>query len=281
MISLVTGSPGAGKSYYAVRRIKASLESGRYVATNIELRDGWDVAIARSNLITRLVPGRTDKKAALYRRRMYVSPDLDELFRIRLKGDKEGRGVMVLDEAHNWMNGRTWDVDETSGRGRVDKGLAVRRRLDVVRFFSQHRKLGWDVDLVTQAEASLDAQVRRLFEKQVRLRNLGRFKVAGIRLFPFNLFVAIHVWNDASKSILKREAYALNKRTARLYDTMALSHGLEDEDDPVDLIWLPHPVQETAPSPQTPPRRRRPLFRRIATTASFVGAGDQPGGDDE
>ncbi|MFN8131542.1 MAG: zonular occludens toxin domain-containing protein [Solirubrobacteraceae bacterium] len=59
-----------------------------------------------------------------------MSHDLQELFRVRMPGRREGRGVMVLDEAHNWMNSRLWkDTD----------------RLELVRFFSQHRKLGWDV----------------------------------------------------------------------------------------------------------------------------------------
>ena len=269
-IALVTGAPGAGKTYYAVRRIKAALESGQMVATNIELAAGWAEDIARSNLLTRLVPGRVRKRAAEYRRRVLVSADLSQLFAVRIAGcrkcdgckrhgtcRREGRGVMVLDEAHNWINGRTWDVDESGSSARDAKGAAVRRRLEVVRFFSQHRKLGWNVDLITQSAESLDAQVRRLMETHVRLRNIGRFKVAGIRIFPVNLFIAIHIWNDPSKSILKRDVYRLVRRTARLYDTMALSHGLDDDDaDDQARIVLPRPRSEAPPSGTLPPSPR-------------------------
>jgi hypothetical protein len=154
---------------------------------------------------------------------------------------------MVLDEAHNWMNARTWDADGVS----ASKNEAVHRRLKVVRFFSQHRKLGWTVHLITQDENNVDRQVRTLFEALVRLRNLRNFKVMGIRVIPVNLFLAIWQWNDPSKSILRRQMRRLNRRTARLYDTMALSHGLGDDDE-LDPLWLPHPPMEETPREAEP-----------------------------
>jgi zona occludens toxin (predicted ATPase) len=271
-ITFVTGTPGAGKSYYAVRRIKAALERGQVVATNVALHDGWATAIARSNPFTRLVPGRVRKKAARYEQRLIVSDDLDELFRVRLHGDGESRGVMVLDEAHNWMNGRSWDVDETGGTERNARSVAVNRRMTVVKFFTQHRKLGWEVVLITQAAENLDAQVRRLCEFNTRLRNLRQFKVAGITLFPFNLFIAIKVWNDPSKSIMSREVFRLHRRTARLYDTMALSHGLED--DASDAIWMPRPPQSAGGRPVEDVVRGRPY---APLTMAAAPAGDEAG----
>lgn len=245
---MVTGAPGSGKSYYAVREIATALEAGKMVATNIQLSDGWAVNCARSNLVRRVIPGRVAKTAALYTRRVFITPDLEELFRVRLAGEGEARGVMVLDEAHNWINARTWDSDET-GKS-ASKGDAVRRRLAIVRFFSQHRKLGWTVLLITQDEANIDRQVRSLFEYHVKLKNVRNFKVMGIRICPCNLFVALWFWNDKSKTRVKVQSYRLVKSMAGLYDTMALSHGLEDDELEPILLPAPEPVTvDTNPWP--------------------------------
>lgn len=228
MIALVTGPPGAGKSYYCVRTIVDQLEAGKVVVTNVALVDDWAERLARANIFRRLWPGRCAKAAADFRRRLFVITDLPELFRVRVAGRGEGRAVAVLDEAHNWMNARAWNEGG---------------RMDVVRWFTQHRKLGFDVYLITQDALNIDRQVRDLFEYHVRLKNLRKFKVGGIPLFPMNLFLAVWGWHDGAKSIVRRQMYLLNG-TARLYDSMALSHGA-DQLDPADVIALPLP----APAP--------------------------------
>jgi hypothetical protein len=247
-IYLRTGQPGHGKSYGAVRVIRDALESGLWVATNIELREGWALVMAKSNLFRRFIPGRVRKVAADYERRCYVTHSLDEFSRLRLppcgrcdqcraglRCRREGRGRMVLDEAHNWLNSRTWDHDE-SGQSR-NRRESVNARLQIVRLFSQHRKLGWHIDLITQDEQNLDRQVRSLFEYHVHLKNLRRFRLLGIvPIVPFNLFVAVTTWHDNDKSRLGVDMFTLNRKLARCYDTTATSHGL-DLDDP-DAIHL-------------------------------------------
>ena len=141
---------------------------------------------------------------------------------------------MVLDEAHNWLI-RTWDADE-SGQS-LTKSEAVANRLKIVRLFSQHRKLGWHVDLITQDEANLDRQVRGLFEYHVHQKNLKKYKLLGIiRIVPVNVFVAVTTWHDNEKSKLGVETFLLNKKLARCYDTTATSHGLAmDAEDAILL----------------------------------------------
>lgn len=231
MLVLVTGTPGSGKSYYAVRKALASLEAGKFLATNVAFADGWAESYASAHPLRWAMPGRRAQLAARWRERTFISDELDELFRLRMPGRQEGRGVMVLDEAHNWMNSRLWKDSD---------------RLDVVRFFTQHRKLGWDVYLITQDANNIDRQVRTLFEYHVTLRNLRRMKLAGIPVSPVNLFLAIWKWNGAGGAITRREAYRLNS-TAKLYDTLAVSHGLED--DETEAIWLPLDSSAPAPAP--------------------------------
>jgi hypothetical protein len=249
MIYLVTGKPGHGKSYYCVRKALDSLEAGKWLATNVELRPGWPEALAKSNPFRRPFAKRIESKAAMFASRSYVTGSLDELVRLRLPGCgtcrnckagtrclTEGRGVMLLDEAHMWLNSRTWDADE-SGRG-LSKAEAVANRLKIIRFFSQHRKLGWTVYLVTQDEGNLDNQVRRNFEYHVHLKNLAKLPIPGIglRWCPVNVFVAVTTWHDNEKTRLGSSFYLLRKSIAGLYDTMATSHGLEW--DAADAIWL-------------------------------------------
>jgi hypothetical protein len=303
MIALVVGAPGSGKSYTSVALIAEALRAGKPVATNIELAEDWPELVVASMAGARL-RGRAwrERRAERLRSLVHVSGELDELFRVRLVGcgkcrgcdrggicRRENRGVMVLDEAHNWMNARTWDADGVS----ASKNEAVQRRLGVVRFFSQHRKLGWSVYLITQDENNVDRQVRTLFECLVRLRNLHNFKFIGIPIVPVNLFLAIWQWNDPSKSVLRRQVRRLDKRVARLYDTMALSHGAGDELlEAGGAIMLPRPAvvvdelaelaESAAPAPPPPADRppapgHRPLkfgFRARPTDSNSNGDTD-------
>jgi hypothetical protein len=144
--------------------------------------------------------------------------------------------MMILDEAHGWLNARTWDADET-GQGRT-RAEATKRRLDIVQFFALHRKFGWTVYLITQDEKRLDVQVRSNFQEHIHLKNLKGWKVPilGIPLFPVNMFVAVTTWHDNEASRLGVETYFLNRRVANLYDTMAIS-GDHAYDRP-DAIYL-------------------------------------------
>jgi zona occludens toxin len=223
VIAIVTGPPGSGKSYYAVRKMIDSLEAGKYVATNLALEDDWIPRAVNRHPLRWAMPGR---RAALKRRwsehSIHCAGDdaLNELLNIRLRGRGEGRGVMVLDEAHHWMNARTWKDED---------------RLRLLRFFSSHRHFGWDVYLLTQDLHNIDRQVRALFEYHITLRNLRKMKVAGIPVSPVNLFLAIWQWHSGAKSIVKREAYRLNY-AAKLYDTHGLAGQLADDDS---VTWLP------------------------------------------
>ena len=215
MIVLVTGPPGAGKSAHTTRKIAQALADGKCVATNVELTPGWARTVARSNLVRRLIPGRCNHVEARLRRSVHVTPDLDELFAIRLAGSKEGRGVMVVDEAQLLLNSRSWN-DGT--------------RLGAIRFFSQHRKLGWDVYLIAQDAEMIDKQVRALFEYHAQLRNLRKVKLLGIPIVPCNLFLAVWTWHAARGLIVRRETFLLGWWKG-LYSTMATHGGLDDEPD--------------------------------------------------
>jgi hypothetical protein len=222
MLFLVDGTPGAGKSYFAVRKIADALAAGKVVVTNVPLSDDYAQRAARAHPIRRLFPGLVRRRAARYPPRVLITRSLEEVMRVRVAGEGEGRAVVVLDEAHVWLNSRMWGKDTT--------------RAEVIEWVSGHRHLGLDIYLISQHIEDIDKQVRNRVEYRVRLRNLRRVKVAGIPIFPVNTFVAItELVSARNKPIVGRDWYFLKKRTAGMYDT----HGLAAQDVPANAIWLP------------------------------------------
>jgi zona occludens toxin len=231
MMSIVEGPPGAGKSFYCVRAITRALDQGKPVATNIALTKGWRPKLARMNFVRRLLgKNRVARAERHYALNFHSSSDLGELMNVRLKGDpkKESRGLMVLDEAHVWLNARSWNAGD---------------RDVFLRFFSAHRHLGWDILLITQRGESIDAQIRALAEYRIFLRNLKRVRVLGIPIFPFNFFVAIRTWSSGSTNdVVGREVYPLSKKIAGLYNSLALAEAGDLMPD--DPIWLEKDIAE-------------------------------------
>ncbi|MEX2105929.1 MAG: zonular occludens toxin domain-containing protein [Solirubrobacterales bacterium] len=267
MISLVSGPPGNGKSFYAIRKVTQALDEGKPVAGNVELRQGWPQKLARHNWVfwlRRLARRKFLREAG---NRYHYTEDLGELFRIRLRGEGEGRGLMVLDEAHNWMNARSW---------------SARDREEIVRFFTQHRKLGWDVILIAQHPEMIDKQVRNLCEYNIYLRNLKKARWGGLPIFPVNLFLAVWCWHSAQRVVVKREVFPLSWRKD-LYDTDATSHGLVGDEAEGGTLWLPSPPADRMQlAPRTDGRTRPGAAGRPpagAPDAPSAGAGSPDGAE--
>lgn len=231
MITLVTGSPGHGKSYAAVRKIDEGVSKGIPIATNVPLREDWAEVMARNHtFLSSRRPDVVAEKAARYRRLVFVSNDLNEIMRVRFQGDSEGRGWVILDEAHRWMNTRAWD--QSPGLTRSE---AIAQRLAVVGYCSAHRHYGADVWLISQDAANIDSQVRSLYEFHTETRNMKRTPFFSA-VFRFNLFLVTTHWNDKARSKAGVTLYGLNKQIAALYHT----HALQYLDWPDDAIVLPY-----------------------------------------
>lgn len=254
MILAVTGTPGSGKTFRLVCEIAEHLQKGGWVASNVKLADDWPERLARRNLLTRFV--RSSHREALYRNRFIYSEDVDELLRVTLPPPRrgqawEGRGLWVLDEAHENLNSRTWADDN---------------RLKVVKWLSRSRHRGWDVRLGTQHFDSLDKQLRDRVEFEELIRNLKRAQIAGIPIVPLNLFLAIRIWRGgptAQRFIAKRSLYMLDDRR-KLYDTHGLRELVSDElggGSPVFFGDDPrHPARNRPEGADGPLHEERPMI---------------------
>jgi zona occludens toxin len=248
-ITLLTGAPGHGKSYRLVREIERAVVKGEPVGTNVPLREDWpEVMAKRHTAFGRWRPGAVAEKAAEYARQVLVSNDFDELLRVRLHGEGEDRGLLVLDECQRWMNARGWDNalgEDGKPIGRVE---ALQKRLRVINHLSGHRHYGWRVLLATQSEGSIDNQARTLYEFHTETRNLAKLPFLSIFLRK-PLFLVVTRWNDRAKTKAGVETYGLSKSLAGLYHT----HALQVADWPADPIMLPRP----APGDEQTPGQRR------------------------
>lgn len=228
-ITILTGSPGHGKSYTSIKLIDEFVSTGKFVVTNVAMRRDWALHMARRHTAFWFVRKRAvQDKMELYETRVHICEDISEITRVRFTGKKEGRGKVIVEEAHRHMNVRAGKGDEKE------------ERKAIVNYASGHRHYGGDMILITQAFANLDLQIRNLFEFHSEVRNLAKLPIIGFLikiLVPgHNLFIRKTVWNDRSKTRAGLpQMYGLSKSLAQLYDT----HSLEDTDWPADAIILP------------------------------------------
>ena len=135
MIEFFTGTPGSGKSAHVMKEIQRYANEGRTVIANFPLCKRPFMA-ARSFRYMHV--GTFDLDPSELRARAFEYGD-----------GRENSILLVVDEAQLIFNARDWND--------------VKRR-EWISFFTQHRKLGYRVILVTQSMEMVDKQIRALAE---------------------------------------------------------------------------------------------------------------------
>lgn len=135
---------------------------------------------------------------------------------------EEGQILLIIDEAQVLFNARSWN----------EKG-----RADWVRFFSQHRKYGFDVILITQYIEMLDKQIRALIEYSVVHRSMSNFmgnRILGafLKLFMGTFQVSVF-WYHTKMRVISYRVMNYEKYFS-VYDTFALF----DEEEKVHVKKL-------------------------------------------
>lgn len=215
MINNLYGVLGSGKSACATAIGLHHIRRGGVVAANYSLKPDWSYQIAkRSPQAWFSSRRRADITMALHERWRVVdsiaaikSVDLKGLCTGRLKYQpkryQEGLGLLILDEAGMIFNSRDW-----------------RGNMPWIEFFSQSRKMMWDVLLIAHDIEMLDKQIRDFIEYRTIFRNLQhvRVPVLGVPLCPFPLFLSITKWSG-TQIVIERKLNPLPLWAAELYDS--------------------------------------------------------------
>lgn len=192
MVSLYSGTPGSGKSLNSARIIISRARFGRPVVGNFEV-------------------DLSDFKRANY---TYVPNDeltvdfLEQYSKNYFQGERvrEGTILLIIDECQLLFNAREW---QKTGRN------------EWLSFFTQHRKLGYDIILVAQFDRMVDRQIRSLIEYEYKHRKVSNFGAAGkflSILFGGHTFCAVKMWYPLGEKI-GSEFFHARKKFYSIYDT--------------------------------------------------------------
>lgn len=247
MIWLYSGTPGSGKSFHATKDVIFNLKHSTGVICNFPVD-------------TKMVRGI--KAEFRYKDNQDLTPEyLVDFSRKHHKHGKEGQTLIVIDEAQLMFNCRTF--------GQSD-------RANWIKFFSQHRKLGFNVILIAQSIQMLDRQIRVLIESDIRhkkLNNYGMFGFAvGLLFLNASIFYAAEYWCSGNNLKTGGKWLIYNPRVARIYD----SYEIFDErsaPETVPGVGGPRgtsPAQEASTDVPAATVRRYYGNRLVATLRKYI-----------
>lgn len=164
MIWLYSGTPGSGKSFHAVVDIlkKVKKKEKNKVIANFPLV--FKNKKQQDNFIYVDNPELTIQYLEDYARKNH-------------KLGIEGQTLVVIDESQILFNSRDW-------------GTNSNKRMAWIKFFSQHRKYGYNFIMIAQFDRMIDRQIRSLIEYEVAHMKMNNFFV----FLPFTFFLCVERW---------------------------------------------------------------------------------------
>lgn len=210
MIRYYSGTPGSGKSLHVAMDIYDWIQRGKNVIANFEVREDY---IKKH--------WRHKKGQFLYiPDSQWMDDELDPVSSLVgfaqnfHKSDFEGRilegqTLLIFDEAGILFNSRDW---QSKYRSRW------------LWFFSQHRKYGYEIIVISQSERQIDRQVRSNFEYEYNHKRVGNFKAIGrlLEVFMFGkVFCCVIRWYGIKghDGRVHSQWFRGNRRYYRLYNT--------------------------------------------------------------
>ncbi len=196
-ITLYSGTPGSGKSFHAAKDIAHRLRRGGGLICNFPVNENF-VKRRKARVEYWDNSEMTAERLVAYALKHHVM-------------GKEGQTLVVIDECQIIFNCRDF--------GRRDRNAWVT-------FFSQHRKLGYNVILIAQSDRMIDKQIRSLIEDEVKHRKLNNYGFGGMFLTMLSLgrtwFIAIDYWYGGNKLKLGYDIFPYRKKYSALYDSYKL-----------------------------------------------------------
>lgn len=179
MLYFFSGTPGSGKSLHAAQMVDAWYKKNRNIIANFPVNENFWKKKRKGQIIYR----ENDELSV-----EYLIDFADKYHERDKNGQVEPRQtLLIIDECQTMFNSRSWN----------QKG----RQLWII-FFTQHRKYGYEVILISQAKEFVDKQIRACFEHNYVHRDVRNFKVFGRFLSLFfggHLFICVDTWMTNNK----------------------------------------------------------------------------------
>lgn len=206
MIYFYSGTPGSGKSLHVARDIYFRLNRNKK----------YPNVIANFMINEKMIKNKKAKFIYKDNSDLTVSFLLNYAFENHKQG-VENQTLVVVDEASVIWNAREWQKGETS-----------HNRMDWLKFFVQHRKLGYNFIIISQTDRQIDRQIRSLFEYEIKHRKVNNFKIG--KLLPVPLFACVSYWYGVNER-LGVEFFTYRRKWGKFYDsygTFELDYKLMD-----------------------------------------------------
>lgn len=221
MIYLYSGTPGSGKSLHVARDIYFRLNKNKK----------YPNVIANFSINMKMIKNKNAK--FIYKDNSELTVDFLVNYAIEYHSiGVENQTLVVVDECSVIWNSRDWN-------NKINKSS----RMDWLKFFVQHRKLGYNFILITQNDRQIDRQIRSLIEYEVSHRKVNNFKIA--KILPFNTFIAINRWYGINEK-LSSEFFIYRKKWGNFYD----SYGTWELDNKLIGLGKSRKGGEGSPSAQ-------------------------------
>ncbi|MFI3211242.1 MAG: zonular occludens toxin domain-containing protein [Peptostreptococcaceae bacterium] len=190
MIRCYTGTMGSGKSLSVAKDIFFYNNKGKDIILNYSINK--DLLKDKGNKIIELNNNSLNVKFLkdFAKQNNY------------LENKKEKQCILIVDEASIIFNSRSWNAKD---------------RTEWLEFFVHHRKLGFEVILITQFLDQLDKQIRNIIEYQYIHRKLNNFLP-----LPFKTFVKVEKSVQVKGLKSSSRMFIFKKKYGNLYDTFAM-----------------------------------------------------------
>lgn len=211
MIYFYSGTPGSGKS----------LDMAHEVYDWIRNRKKNVIANTMIN-IDAITDNKRNRGRFYYLDNYYFEPSFFYKYAKKFhKPGKESQSLIVIDEAQMLFSPNTVKL-------KCQENKTYRQ--DWLRFFTQHRHIGFDIIIVSQFDKLIDAQIRCLFEFNVVHRKANNFGMIGalLTIFHIPLFAKVTYWYGVNQ-VCEKKFFIYRKKFSKIYNSYVFFDAVKSE----------------------------------------------------